>query len=150
MVPKCFTTKAFSFSVQLANCVRYWSPLPHRKHCLPWTSGLLVDSLLAVNILLYISLQLDYDVLEYNFFVYLGIQFFLFTLCLHAKCGTVDFWCSFCILLEFHNLYETKMYQCIPESVTTLTLSTFIFLASQLRCPPSHDRYSILAHSCGI
>jgi len=76
MVPKCFTTKAFSFSVQLANCVRYWSPLPHRKHCLPWTSGLLVDSLLAVNILLYISLQLDYDVLEYNFFVYLGIQFF--------------------------------------------------------------------------
>jgi len=57
----------------------------------------------AVNILLYISVQSDYDVLEYNFFC--------LPCGLHAKCGTVDFWYSFCILLEFHNLYETKMYQ---------------------------------------
>jgi len=33
----------------------------------------------------------------------------------------------------------------IPEGMTTLTLSTFIFLASQLRCPPSHDRYRIIS-----
>jgi len=70
-----------------------------------------------------------------SLYSWIGIHFFclpcVFMLSVEQwTCGIHFAALSLIYTLHPVSLYETKMYHCIPEGVTTLTMSTFISLVS--------------------